>query len=270
MKRLLALILALIFSLSLSACAANQSGTTPTPSENKGPQSDSGTVTKRFRIITSDNGAMPLLLAEQDGGAVLSLRYEDCTKVTFEGMTDEELAASDIAFLPGVLAEITWDGSILATYPSRFSGNVSVKILKDGFDDWSRLCLDVLEDLWTNDEGLSEDIEELGVDLSKSGLSESEQTAVAMAFGSAHGFTPICATWEELADRGYIDREKLSWDMGCLFSIEAKEGSDESAMVFDASKWRSGLGAYFFTDCTAERDADGHWGEYTIGAEAIA
>ena len=44
----------------------------------------------------------------------------------------------------------------------------------------------------------------------------------------------------------------------------------QNTVTFDAQKWRSALGAYFFTDCTASRDAQGHWGDYTVGAAAIS
>ena len=41
-------------------------------------------------------------------------------------------------------------------------------------------------------------------------------------------------------------------------------------VTFDAEKWRSGLGAYFFFDCTSVQTAGGHWDGYTIGGEAIS
>ena len=43
------------------------------------------------------------------------------------------------------------------------------------------------------------------------------------------------------------------------------EMPDYSGVRFDAEKWRSGLGAYFFTDCTAVRNGGGQWGDYTVG-----
>lgn len=44
----------------------------------------------------------------------------------------------------------------------------------------------------------------------------------------------------------------------------------QNTVTFDAQKWRSALGAYFFADCTAEQALDGHWGDYTVGAAAIS
>ena len=48
------------------------------------------------------------------------------------------------------------------------------------------------------------------------------------------------------------------------------EGESFSLPVvcFSAEKWRSPLGAYYFTKCTASRGDNG-W-EYTVGAEAIS
>ena len=126
------------------------------------------------------------------------------------------------------------------------------------------LCVQVLADLWEVDAGLNEDITQLGVDLSGfTGLTEGEKAAVAYAFGMEHDILPVMGTWEELAEQGYIDRENLYWEDGCLFSITGETGK------FDAQKWRSGLGAYFFLDCTASMEQDGTW-TYTVGGEAIA
>ena len=44
----------------------------------------------------------------------------------------------------------------------------------------------------------------------------------------------------------------------------------QNTVTFDAQKWRSALGADFFTDCTASRGAKGHWGDYAIGGQAIS
>ena len=85
---------------------------------------------------------------------------------------------------------------------------------------------------------------------------------------------------------GYSHGIRIEKEDGCLFSI--KETQDEDPVVFslpsfgpedempdysgvrfDAEKWRSGTGAYFFSDCTAV-STDGHWGDYTVGVEAIS
>ena len=41
-------------------------------------------------------------------------------------------------------------------------------------------------------------------------------------------------------------------------------------VTFDAQKWRSSLGAYWFSDCTALQSPLGEWSDYTIGSEMIS
>ena len=41
-------------------------------------------------------------------------------------------------------------------------------------------------------------------------------------------------------------------------------------IAFDAQKWRSSLGAYFFHSCTSVQSALGEWGDYQIGSQMIA
>ena len=86
----------------------------------------------------------------------------------------------------------------------------------------------------------------------------------------------------QLAAEGYItgtdpDSDGMPcWEDGCLFTITEQETGDNelngarNTVTFDAQKWRSALGAYFFADCTAEQALDGHWGDYTVGSEAIS
>lgn len=132
------------------------------------------------------------------------------------------------------------------------------------------LYLQVLDDLWSVDKALNEDIDMVSVDLSATSLTEGEQAAVALLFAQRHGVELVRGTAEELTEQGYIITEEFPrWENGCLFTLTEEESSDRK-VTFAAHKWRSALGAYFFTDCTAEADADGGWSTYTVGAEAIS
>lgn len=73
----------------------------------------------------------------------------------------------------------------------------------------------------------------------------------------------MAGTWAELVENGYIDGENLYWEDGCFFSISGNAGN------FDVQIWRSGLGAYFYGDCTGAMAPDGSW-TYETGSEAIA
>ncbi len=148
--------------------------------------------------------------------------------------------------------------------------------------DVCELYLLVLEDLWNVDSGLNNGITQIGIDLSGlSHLTEAEKETVMHEFASRHNLPYIAGTWEELCEQGYIDKDNLCWDDGLFFSIRtnedavwnlpaAKDGDSVPELTaFDAQKWRSGTGAYFFGQCTAQKNADGKW-SYTVGQEAIA
>ena len=149
-------------------------------------------------------------------------------------------------------------------------------------EDVCELYLAVLEDLWNVDSGLNGGISQIGIDLSElSHLTEVEKDTVMSEFASKHNLPYIVGTWEELCEQGYIDKDNLYWEDGLFFSIKTNEDavwnlpdtkdgdSVPEFTAFDAQKWRSGLGAYFFGQCTAQKKADGKW-SYTVGQEAIS
>lgn len=210
-----------------------------------------------------------LLLAKQGGGGgdVYRLSVWDCP-ITLDGQTGDAAALEN-----GTLVEIWYSGDVLETFPAQLASVAALDIRSAGFDNRCVLYGTVLEDLWAVDEGLNSDLTELGVDLYQTTLDEAEQAAVAWAFGEAHGLVPVQGTWDELAERGYIDRENLQWERGCLFSIadQPVKGHDSrNTLLFDAQKWRSGTGAYFFDGCTAKRPEGGAWGAYTVDSEVIS
>ena len=342
MKQLFAAILCLCL---LAGCGRTDStGNTCRAEEGSGggdvsgkteePGTDAGG--ELFRVIRAENGA-PLLLAKEDGGpaGVYTLSPADAEAAP---MGESAAAKNGVytggcipVYTPGMLLEITY-GSVLETYPGQLAEVTAVNIRSDGFDDRCALYLRVLNDLWAVDEGLNSDITMLSVDLSQTGLSDSEQAAVAWVFGGMHDISEtMTMSYEELAAEGYLSDTAPEvdgiphWKDGCLFTITEQNGQDsihveqdsknitgadplprteeksgaacqlppaeagqgqsdfcpvktksgepdalQNTVTFDAQKWRSALGAYFFTDCTASRDAQGHWGDYTVGAAAIS
>lgn len=168
---------------------------------------------------------------------------------------------------PGSLVQIGFNGMVEETFPAQLGEVEAIQVQADGRDDLCALYLQALADLWEVDEALNRDIVQLGMDLSQTRLSPAEQGAVAVAFGSQQGLPVLQNTWQELADQGYIDQENLVWEDGLFLSI-TEEDPQADQLTFTVQKWRSGLGAYFFTDCTAQQAKDGSWGNYTVGAEA--
>ena len=294
MKRLFAAILCLCL---LAGCGRTDStGNTCRAEEGSGESMVSDTMGgsgekavsagETFRIIQEQ--PENLLLAKTDGNSadVYTLSLRD-VELTLDGNAfDRNEPGAYQSFpdgtLTGALVEVACD-LVLETYPGQLAEVTAVNLRSDGLDDRCALYLRVLNDLWAVDEGLNSAITMLSVDLSQTGLSASEQAAVAWAFAGAHGISdPLTLSYEELAAEGYLtgtepDSDGIPcWEDGCLFTIAEQEaenngrGGTGGTVTFDAQKWRSALGADFFTDCTASRDAKGHWGDYAIGGQAIS
>ena len=254
------------------------------------------------RVISVLEGGT-LILAEEDGDTGLYTVTPGDETLTLDGTDFDPAAPGAYQALPGgtlvgTTVTVTFDGGIQESWPMGFSGVTALDFSTGNFDDLGALYLQVLEDLWNVDSGLNENITELGVDLSQTRLSGSEQAAVAYAFGAAHGLMAMETTYDQLAADGYLtpvslgdpagegeeEPELYQWETGCLFSITESEEPvvfslpnmgpgdqmpDYDGVSFDARKWRSPLGAYYFTDCTAV-SSGGHWGRYTVGSEMIS
>ena len=260
--------------------SGDMSGKTEKPGESAEPAGET------FRIVREEKDG--LLLARVGGGPadVYTLSLPD-TGVTLDGEAFDREEPGAYQALPsstltGALAEITY-GTVLETYPGQLGGVTAVNIYSDGFDDRCALYLRVLDDLWNVDGGLNGGVTSVSVDLSQTSLSESEQAAVAWAFGGEHGISQVLSlNYEQLAAEGYLtgtdqDSDGIPcWEDGCLFTITEQETGDNelngarNTVTFDAQKWRSAVGAYFFCDCTASQDMDGRWGDYTVGSQAIS
>ena len=256
MKRIWKFLLSALLAL-LAGCGGN-AGTADTPGPVDTPEPEGTVMTAR---LVEDG-----LLAEgkdgpYGGGAILTFGVGEDTAVTVDG---QPARAEDLQ--PGMLLTVTWNGMVAESYPGQLGPVYAISADSGDTDDRCGLYLQVLEDLWETDPALNTDLEELALDLSGlTDLSESEKDALVWQFGNAHGLMPVTATWEELVEEGRIDGEALTWNgRGCLFTLT---GSAEEG--FSAEKWASGLGAYCFRDCTAQKAADGTW-SYEVGAHAIA
>ena len=276
----------------LASCAASGGNGGEEP-----PAEESGESTVVCRVISQQDGT--LLLAGTDEGTGLYQLHPEADVLTVDGAAFDPAAPDAYAAFPesslvGAVASVRYDGGIQESWPMGFSGVTGEDISStEGFNDLCRLYLQVLEDLWSVDAGLNSDITTVGVDLSCTRLSPGERSAVAYAFGVSHGVSAVEGTWEDLVEQGYITGEPLEggkgqfyqWEDGCLFAIEESDepaavnmpdlGPGETApgydaVAFDASKWRSSLGAYMFTDCSAVSNGGGHWDGYTVGAEMIS
>ena len=144
--------------------------------------------------------------------------------------------------------------------------NVSESVAGSIQEGICELYLEVLEDLWNVFPELNNEVLQIDIDLSElSNLTQEEKDYIMSKFASKHNLPYVVGTFEELCEQGFIDKENLVWKDGLFFPIK----TDKETLTFDAQKWRSGSGAYFFGQCTAQKNADGKW-SYTTGLEAVA
>lgn len=295
MKRSLSLLLVLALLCALLAGCAGQSYRPPASDDAEGKTNESAVVRCRVVSVSDDN---VLLLADVDserGGIYtldageLSLEHDQAE--LGELLDDGQLAA-------GALVEVAFGGDILESYPALFGGVERITVLPDEFDDRCALYLRVLGDLWGKDEGLNgSSVEYISVDLSATSLTPAERSAVAWTFAQSHSAEPLELNYEQLCEEGYIsglEGEDIfpAWENGVLFTItetddpvtfnlpSLSEGGELPSMTqynvkntvsFDASKWRTALGAYGFSKCVAVQDNSGVWGDYRInGPEWIS
>ncbi len=193
----------------------------------------------------------------------------------------------------GMPVEVVFLGAVEETFPARLGNPYELHAYSigtaqnpgGGYYDLCGLYLQVLDDLWEKDPGLNDGITVAGLDLSEApgGVLDSEKAALCWRFGETHGVETVAATFGELAEGGYLtpvspegETPLYRWEDGCLFTITADQSHEDEAysgppiLFFDAQKWRSPLGAYYFGDCSALWPEMGSWSGYKVGHEAIS
>lgn len=294
MKRSLSLLLALALLCALLAGCAGRSYRPPAPVDAEGKTDESAVV--RCRVVAVGEGNT-LLLADVDSerGDIYTLDAGELSLEHDQAELGELLDDGQLAV--GALVEVAFGGDILESYPALFGGVERITVLPDEFDDRCALYLRVLGDLWGKDEGLNGDVKYISVDLAATSLTPAERSAVAWTFAQSHSAEPMELSYEQLCTEGYIsgltgENTFPQWEKGILFTItetddpvvfslpDSAEGGETPSMAqynvkntvsFDASKWRTALGAYGFSECVAAQDNSGVWGDYRInGPEWIS
>ena len=202
-----------------------------------------------------------------DGSLLLAGEGDDdgLYRLSLDGVPVEPGGAE--ALCVGKRAEVTFGGTVAECFPGIPGGVTRVRAV-DGDLSPFVLYRQVLFDLMETDEGLNGGARYLGVDLSgAANLTGGEKLALQYLLEQQYGLSVLPGTFDELCEQGYIDRDALYWEDGVLLRVALVEDGTDT-FRFDAEKWRSGLGAIYWTDCTATRGADG-W-TYEVGGFAIA
>ena len=237
-----------------------------------------------------------LVLAGERESDVYTLDMKDI-KVFLDGKKADVSALED-----GMMAEIVHSGWIQTTYPGQFSDVYEVRVYSLGSEknpggsyyDVCGLYLQVLEDLWNAEAGLNSEIQYISVDLTDApgNLTDGEKAAIAWIFGGKHGVQALTLSSEELKEQGYFteivytgtglpmssddNRPKAYlWEDGVLFTIIDNMGQDAVSyslpvVKFNAWKWRTPLGAYYFHNCSVVWPQMGTWSSYNIEHEMIS
>ena len=207
-------------------------------------------------VIDVSDGSL-LLAGEGD--------YDGLYRLSLDGVPVEPGGAE--ALCVGKRAEVTFGGTVAECFPGIPGGVTRVRAV-DGDLSPFVLYRQALFDLMETDEGLNGGARYLGVDLSgATNLTGGEKLALQYLLEQQYGLSVLPGTFDELCEQGYIDRDALYWEDGVLLRVALVEDGTDT-FRFDAEKWRSGLGAIYWTDCTAARGADG-W-TYEVGGFAIS
>lgn len=279
--------IALIVSAALAVCFLTDPSN---PSKPAMPSDDEKALSLRI-VDGADTGK--LVLAGEEADKVFTL---DLDKSNAEIYLDGK-PADGAALENGMMAEIYCpdDWRLQSYYPAKLNETTAISVYSLGteqnpggsFYDLCGLYLEVLNDLWMKDSGLNDGAAYVSVDLSKAPgeLTDGEKSAIAWIFAGTHNAQGLTLNSEELAENGYLTKVETGgnsdkaplyrWDDGVLFSITGEEWNENDifslpVLKFSAGKWRSPLGAYFFSGCKAVWPAKGKWESYTIGAEAIS
>lgn len=131
----------------------------------------------------------------------------------------------------------------------------------------------VFNDLYERDDALNSEIEFIALDLTRTeNLSQDQQETLAALLTEDTGVEVRFSTYGDLLDQWLIvysegDSSFTFFETGILFTF-VTEHLEEDSFRFSADKWRSSLGAYGFSDCTATL-TDLGW-TYQIGSEFIS
>lgn len=192
------------------------------------PDEDSIERTSSDKIYV---GLLDAAIYDEDGNLVDKDIYDE----------DGNLVDEDI-FQPGDRVRITYNGIIAESYPTQISAE---KIEIIGHNHIVDGMFALIDDIYQKDSALNSDITMIAFDTSEwTSLTRAEiYTILAMAKEN-YEVEIVQGTFEELAEQGLIDEDKLYFESGILITlsdIETNKKRDEISTSI--RKWRSGDGA---------------------------
>lgn len=229
------------------------------PADTEGLSGD--TRTERFEILDVDDKSMLVCGA---GANDMSGLFRVGHGPILENADGKPALISELK--SGMIVELSWEGYVLESYPGQF-GYQKLRITEDMGSRELEFYKQLIKNLAEVDPGLNDGITQSYFDLTMVGsLSDAEKEGLAYMGGTSFGAWGELATEKDLVESGALDPQK-GLEHGILVTIEETSNSG-SQLTCSARKYRSGTGAYYFSDVTATYK-DGAW-TYKIGAEMIS
>lgn len=267
------LFLAIILGIGLTACSKKEpsedTDKDPVITENKdalndekeqsddknpatagnGPSGSGESADTEYKVFEADviEAGERLLVAPDKE----STEYSSSDKI-YVGMV--KAAEKPESVKPGDRIKIYYNGMIAESYPAQISAD---KIEVTGHNRIIDGIFTLIDDIYREDTALNDGIAMIAFNMSKlESLTDTEiETVLAMA-KEEFGLDVIQGTFDELAEQGLIDKEKLYFEKGVLIEIkDDKISGNKSKISCTISKWRSGLGAIGW-DAKAEFDGE--------------
>lgn len=262
MKKLAYNLLIMLMILALAGCAESPNRPGTGVGEPETPVETNVIYTGKIARIIDDTLLIAGAKEKADTVELFSLPLKGLKLLDAK---NKSLEPSDIK--AGMLVEIEYDGVVLESYPMQFGNAKSLKVMENE-GDLIGMFSSVIDDLYEVDPGLNSDIDKIALDLTEiTVISNADKAALANIVGTIYQKEVIQGTFETLQEQGYIPKGELYFPDGILIKL-SDTGMNMNAFKFLASKWRSGLGAYFYTDCDASF-RNGTW-SYTLGGDAIS
>lgn len=212
--------------------------------------------------IASILGNSILLMGTDGRGG--SLYTQGLTSLVLIDSGGNTITAEDLK--PGMTVDISYSGEVMESYPAQLAGTKTLQITGEN-DDILGFYMQLIRDIYDVDSGLNSGIEMIVLDLSEvENLTDAEKSALIYLMQNEYGYVTFEDTYDELVEKGLI--VDSYFENGILISF-TDMSFNRNSFTFSLTKWRSGLGAYYYIDCKAGKDADGDW-TYEIGTMAIS
>lgn len=173
------------------------------------------------------------------------------------------LKNSNDTFTIGNIVQVYYE-STQETYPLTLT-NPIIEFKETG-DNRIEMILNLFCEIYEIDPALNDDINFIALDLTEFDfLNPQQKNALCYLIESKFNLPVSQATMEDLINQGLA--EELLIPNGILFTLTCDDMTDKS-LTFSCTKYRSGLGAIFYTDNKAELK-DNTW-NYELGLFAIS